>query len=340
MTVKPDEDAGERRLRELINGFRSTAIVYTAIELDLPERLADRPVSADTLARDLDLRPDYLHRLLRAMTGLGLCEEIPDGGTFSLTGLGAHLRKDSSSPLREYALIAVEQYSPAWAGLADTLRNGRPAFENLHGTTIWQARAANPRLGSTFSLWLSKETARAARLIAAAVDPGSAARVADIGCGLGELMAEILHRNPHVTGILFDRTEVIDAARVSLASSGLEGRLEYAAGDFFDAIPVRADLYIMKSVLHDWNDEEVGAILRRCRAAMAPGARLLVVERALPPSASDDLDTILLDMHMMAVTGGKERYLQDYLTLLEREGFTVSRTERAAHFSLIDARTE
>jgi SAM-dependent methyltransferase len=337
MTAAPDEDAGERRLGALINGFRSTAIIYTAIALDLPDRLADGPASADRLARDLDLRPDYLYRLLRAMAGLGLCEERQDG-SFSLTGPGAHLRKDSPSPLRDYALIAVEQYSPAWAGLADTLRNGRPAFENLHGKTIWQARAADPRLGSTFSHWLSKETARAARLIAAAVDPGSAARIADIGCGLGELMAEILHRNPRVTGILFDRAEVIDAARISLASSNLDGRIEYAAGDFFDAIPVRADLYIMKSVLHDWNDEEVCAILRSCRAAMAPGARLLVVERALPPSASDDLDTILLDMHMMAVTGGRERNLQDYLKLLEREGFAVSRTDRAAHFSLVDAR--
>jgi SAM-dependent methyltransferase len=334
--ISANADGGEGRLRELIDGFRSTAIVYTAIELDLPDRLADGPVSSATLATDLGLRRDYLQRLLRAMAGLGLCDEKPDD-VFALTEMGAHLRKGKSSPLREYALIAVEQYSPAWAGLAGTLRNGRAAYENLHGQTIWQARAADPRLGGTFSLWLSKETARAARLIAAAIDIGPAMRIADIGCGLGELMAEILDRNPQATGVLFDRAEVIAAARTR-AAPGLGGRTEYAEGDFFEAIPVRADLFIMKSVLHDWNDEEVRAILRNCRAAMAPGARLLVVERALPGRASDDLDTVLLDMHMMAVTGGKERNLQDYLDLLDREGFAVGATRRAAHFSLIEAR--
>lgn len=311
-------------LSRQIEGYQTTALIYAAVGLGLPDCMRGNGWEVEQLAESLDCPVQGLDRLLRALTSIGICEQL-DGRTYRLTETGALLRKDSSSPHREMVRIAVEQYWHPWADLADCIRSGQPAFEKLHGMDPWEWRRQQVPQGADFNSWLAKETSRAARSILEAVDFSAVHRLADIGGGSGGLLAEMVGAFPHLTGVLFDQSHVIGQARQALGRQGLLDRMELTEGDFFRRVPVKADMYVLKSILHDWNDACCGTILRNCRSAMDPGSRLLVVERILEPSACADPGTAMIDIRMMLITGGRERMLFEYEKLLRECGLLISR---------------
>jgi hypothetical protein len=311
-----------QRLRHLLDGYRHTTLLYATAKLGLPDLLLSGPQPLSQLAQRLSLNENLLERLLRGLIVLGIVHEESDR-RFSVTELGAELRSQAPSSLREAAIIAGEEYLPAWGCLLHTLRTGETAFEHVFGMSPWEHRRQNPELGHAFNTWLRNETASTAEAILQAGDFTGARVVADLGGGQGGLLFAILRAHPHLHGILFDLPHVVDQAGPTLQEAGIGDRCRTQGGDFFAAIPVAADVYLLKSVLHDWEDESCRLILHHCRKAMPPGARLLLIERLLPDHPEDDPAVIMLDLHMLAVLGGRERSAAQYRMLAEETGFRL-----------------
>lgn len=324
-------------LAQLIDGYQTTAVLHAAVQLGLIDRLATGSGDAMTLARDLGANADHLQRLLGVLVAVGVCRDDGEAG-FVLTETGQALAAGSSSGLRQRLLLAATHYAPVWGMLAQGVREDTTAFEALHGCTPWQYREQHPETSALFNDWLRSETGRIARLIAPAIDLAGVARVADIGGGTGALLQAVLELHPAIKATLFDQPHVIAQAEAQWRSEDRGPGPATIGGDFMRNIPVQADVHLLKSILHDWDDTDALRILRNCRSAMRQGERLLVIERMLPERPADDPATHLLDVHMMLVTGGRERSLAQFRTLLEKAGFdVVSARPTPCAFTLMEA---
>lgn len=324
-------------LARMIDGYQATALVYAAVRLELPDRMAGEVWTAEALADATGLQPARLYRLLRALCAIGLCVENPHA-VFSLSDAGRQLSASAASGLRERAMLAVEQFWPAWANLEHGIRHAQTPFEHAFGLSPWAFRQQNPASGETFNAWLARESRMAAAAIVEAIDFAGVDRVADIGGGGGGLLAAVLNAHPGLAGTLFDQPHVIRDAEATLRAAGCADRVVLLGGDFFAEVPVHADLYLLKSIIHDWDDDRASRLLANCRAAMPAHARLLLIERVLPEQAPQDVATIMVDLHMLAVTGGRERSLAEFEALLKGARFSVGRARPTpAGFSIIEA---
>ena len=318
------EKHDEERLRSAIEAYHASALAYAAVKLGLPERMGARPWTAEALATELGLSPPHLLRFLRGLVTLGICEERTDG-SFALTRLGQSLKPGSPSRLGEKVMIVVEQYWQPWADLVSTLQTGAPAFDHVFGTDVWAWRNENFSGGDIFAAYLANETFAGAGPIVEALDLSGVGSIADIGGGHGGLLAAILQAHPGMRGILFDLPETIIGAKRFLKSRGVFERVTLVGGDFIAEIPVEADLYVLKSVLQHWDDLGARALLESCRDAMPARARLAIVERLLPEAASGDPSAVMLDLHMMVITGGRVRTLQEFERLLAEANLALSK---------------
>jgi cyclopropane fatty-acyl-phospholipid synthase-like methyltransferase len=323
MSDKQSEQDGEDRLRSQIEAYHATALAYAAVKLGLPETMGSRSWTADKLAAELSLSPPHLLRFLRGLATLGICEERSDR-TFALGPLGQSLAAGSPSRLGEKVAIVVEQYWGPWADLVLCLKTGNPSFDHVFGKNVWDWRRGHNEQGATFDTYLAEETFAQGEAIAEALDWSDAHTIADIGGGYGGLLAAILRAQPQLAGLLFDTPETVAQATPFLASVGVADRVTLVAGDFFAEIPVQADRYLLKGVLQQWDNAEAIVILRKCRAAMSPRAKLLVVERLLPKRALDDADAVMIDLHMMVINGGRARTLAEIDRLIADAGLAIS----------------
>ena len=304
--MSQSEHDAEARLRGQIEAYHEAALAYACVKLGLPETMGAEAWRAADLAKALDLSAPHLLRTLRGLVTIGLCEE-QSGGRFALTATGRALAPDAHSTLREKLLIVVEQYWRPWANLAACVKTGTPAFEQTFGAPVGAWRQTHPEAGAVFEAYVEGETFAQAAPIVAALDLTGVKTIAEIGGGHGALLAAVLLAHPEVNGVLMDVPHKLAGARVYLQSDGLAGRVGLVGGDASVAVPVDADLYLLKSVLQQHDDAAARAILENCRKAMKPGARLVVIERLLPERALDDPAAVMLDLHMMAITGGRAR---------------------------------
>ena len=324
-------------VRSLIDGYRNTALIYTAVRLDLPDIMGEEASHAEQLAARIGASAPHLARLLDALVLAGVCDRSVDG-RYMLTESGLSLRSDSASPHRDLVQIAVEQYWSPWTNLEHSIRTGEPAFEHLHGMGVFEWRRAHPDANDLFNAWLAKETDSVVSAIVEAADFSGVATVVDVGGGNGSLLAALLAQYPHMTGTLFEQAHVVSQARNNLAEKTVSGRVDYCEGSFFTGIPVRADVYLLKSVLHDWTDDKAITILRSCRAAAGDAAKLLLVERLVGEADGDDTAATMVDIHMMAVTGGRERSRDEYGALLGQSGFALSKVSATScGFCILEA---
>ena len=332
-----EPDDAEDRLRSQIEAYHASALAYAAAKLGLPDRMGARPRTVQALAAELGLSAPHLLRFLRGLVTIGICAERPDG-SFTLTRLGEAFKSGSPSRLAEKVMIVVEQYWRPWTNLLHTLQNGEPAFEHLFGTDVWAWRNENFRGGDVFTAYLAGETFAGAGPIVKALDLAGVGRVADIGGGHGGLLAAILQAHPDMRGILFDLPETIIGAKKFLKSHAVLDRVTLAGGDFLAEIPVEADVYVLKSVLQHWDDVAARAILESCRDAMPARAKLAIVERLLPEQALDDPSAMMLDLHMMVITGGRLRTLQEFERLLAEANLALSKVHATSSgLSVIEA---
>ncbi|MGA7457179.1 MAG: methyltransferase [Methyloceanibacter sp.] len=322
-----DQAAFEDRLRKQIDAYHEAALVYAAVKLGLPDRLAAGPATGAQLAGTLELSAPHFTRFLRGLCGIGICEEL-EGGAFALTSGGQSLRSGSASRLAEKVQIVVGQYWWPWANFASSLETGKPAFEQCFGMSVFDWRARHEQQGALFDSYLAKETG--AQL-------GAIVEVLDFS-GVGTVA--ILQTFSHFAGAPLDRSRLVELSLPFKPLLDVAKRLEFVPGNLLDGIPVKADLYLLQGVLQQYDDADALTILRNCRAAMPDGARLAIIERLLPERAADDPAAIMLDLHMMTITGGRARSLAEFETLLAEAGLTLAKvTPTTSRLRIIQAGT-
>jgi hypothetical protein len=324
-------------LRRLVNGYQLSQALSVAATLGVADLLADGPRTSDELADATDSHPDALYRLLRALAGAGVLHEA-DGGRFSLTELGESLRADAPESVRGWAaFVGRPYYRAAWSELLHTVRTGENAFRHVHGVDPWTYRAERPDDSTLFDRAMESSTRGSIAAVLEAYDFGRFGTVVDVGGGNGTLLAALLEAYPAMRGVVFDQPHVVDAAAALLRERGLADRCSIQGGSFFDGVPEGGDAYVLKHIVHDWEDDDAVAILRTVREAARSGAAVLVLERDLGSPNEAPLAK-LGDLNMLVVPGGRERTAQEYAALFEAAGLeNVLEVRSAAGLSVYEA---
>jgi O-methyltransferase domain len=251
--------------------------------------------------------------------------EQPRPGAFTLTGLGELLRTGHPTSMRNYTLLFCgEQVWRAWGDLEYSVRTGKSAWERHYGPPFSDT-FMRPEFASVFNAAMAEGTGRSAPAIVTAGDFGRFATIADLGGGRGALLAAILAAHPGVSGVLLDLPRGLEGADEMLASAGVLDRCTLVQASLFDPVPVEADAYLLKSVIHDWDDERAGSILANCRNAMPPGAALLLVEPVASEKPGEDgpFSVSYSDLNMLVCTSGRERTEPEFRRLLAGARFAV-----------------
>jgi orsellinic acid C2-O-methyltransferase len=314
------------RLIDLLYGFFPAQVIQTMARLSVPDQLASGPMPVAELAGATGTHEPSLNRLLRAAEGLDLVERQA-GGTVRLTAGGELLRSDTKGSIRNLAMLFCgSDVWRSWGQLEFSVRTGRPSYSELLGTDSFDRLSGNPDEQAIFTEAMAEGTRAAAPGVVASCDLSGTGRLADLGGGNGTLLAALLNANPSLEGVLFDtRAGIAEAPRV-LAEAGVADRVEIVPGDFFEKVPEGCDAHLLKSVIHDWDDERALAILRNCRAAMPVGGTLLVVEPVLPSGGAglgDAKRMLMSDLNMLVCTGGRERTDDEFQDLLAGAGFSL-----------------
>ncbi|KNB53318.1 methyltransferase [Streptomyces caatingaensis] len=326
----PEQHEARRLLMQWIFGSRATEVLVTALRLNLPGLLGDGEADVADLARSCDVPAAQLNRLMRALASLGLCTE-PAPGRYALTEAGALLRDEHPESLGDFARFHTSPVAlEPWSRLESSLRTGRTAFDEHFGVPLYAYFADKPELTATFNSAMSQESNKVAAELPVSYDFGRYGTVMDVGGGDGTLLTSILRRHEGVRGVVFESAEGAAQAAGTVKAAGLEGRCSVATGDFFRSVPAGADLYVIKSVIHNWDDERAATILRNCREAMPEHGRLIVVDVVLPetvPAASSDAPEInpyIKDLQMQILVSGKERTRADFESLCATAGLRVT----------------
>jgi SAM-dependent methyltransferase len=291
------------------------------------------------VAREANTHPRATYRLLRALATLELVREREDGA-FELTALGRCLTSDAPDSVRSWALLwgGPMMWEP-WGHLADCVRTGEMAPKLLSGVdSPFALMESHPEDAAHFNRSMLELTRGVAALLPAAYDFGDARLVVDVGGGFGALLPPLLHEHPELRGLVYDLPGCAEGSRKLMAAEGLADRCDFAAGDFFASVPAGGDVYLLKSVIHDWDDAKSRAILERCRSALKPGARLLVLEWIVPDRVGPADGAIAgTDLNMLVMVGGEERTESEYRALLASAGLRVTRVIPTGAMSLIEA---
>ncbi|MEA2565547.1 MAG: hypothetical protein QOD49_724, partial [Actinomycetota bacterium] len=298
-------------------------MVHVAAKLGLADRLADGPKTADELAQATETHARSLYRLLRALASVGIFSE-DDDQRFSQTPLSEILRRDVPGSQWAMAVMMGDEHYHAWGDLLESVRTGRTAFDRLYGKPMFEYLGEHPEQAEVFDAAMTSIHGRETQAVLDAYDLSGIGVLADIGGGNGSNLTGILGRYPEMKGVLFDLPHVVGRAAVNLDKAGLSNRCEVVGGDFFGPIPVEADAYFLRHIIHDWDDEKAGLILRNIRTSMPRRAKLLVVEHVLPPGDEPSFGK-LLDLNMLLLPGGVERTAEEFRRLYEGSGFRLSR---------------
>ncbi|MBL8474306.1 MAG: hypothetical protein JNM98_21140 [Rhodocyclaceae bacterium] len=323
--MSTDSQADPARLIDLIGACWTTQVLHVAAALGLADLLAQQPATADDLATRTHTDAGALQRLLRALASLGLCVEREDG-RYALAPAGQPLRSDAPYSLRALAIWWGRYCWSEMQGLHACVQSGSSARSRGAGEDGYAHLARDADAAAVFHRAMRERTRLIAGRLAALLDLSQSTCVLDVGGGEGELIAALLSANPKLRGVLLDLPHAFDGARKVLAASGVEQRCALLAGDFFDTLPPGADLLVLKSVLHNWDDGRAARILANCRTAMAASATLVVVERILPPRMDNSAAcraAMRADLNMLVGPGGRERQLSEFNTLLSAAGLTL-----------------
>lgn len=331
-------DLGARaRVMEMITACWTTKVLGVAAELRLPDLMAEGAGSASALAVRTGSDPAALRRLLRAMAVLGLCRQTGED-SFELTEAGEILRSGAPGSLRGMALHWGDRLWGALSQLDQSVQTGRPW--RISGVEGFEHMASDPGQMAMFHQSMADQTGPMAKALIDAYEFGRFRTVIDVGGGYGALLAALLKSHPALQGKVADLSDLKDASSAYLESQGVAGRGVFAGGSFFDGVPAGADAYVLKSIIHDWDDAHALKILNNCRLAAAPSGRVLLIERIAPERAAaepEDVSVIRGDMLMLTANGGQERTLPEYEALFARAGLALDRVvPTASGFSILE----
>ncbi|MDL5160022.1 methyltransferase [Actinomycetospora termitidis] len=329
-----------RAISGLVFGHMAAQALAAAVRLGLPDRLDDGGRPAADVAADLGADPAATLRLLRALAAHGLAAET-GSGVFALTERGALLRSDRPGSMAAFVEMFLDPAMvAAWARLDDSVRSGRTTFDDVFGTDFFAHLAAHPHLSRTFNASMRQASAAVAAVLPGAVDLGRFGSLTDVGGGDGTLLAAILAGHPHLRGVLFD--SAAGSAESTAAVADFPGRVEVVTGDFFTAVPSGSDAYLLKSIVHDWDDDTVVTILGHVRKVVPDHGRVFVVEPVLPASVDGSMhpNIYLSDLNMLVNVGGRERTEEEFRGLFGAAGFdlvAVDPLPAPAAFSVLEA---
>jgi O-methyltransferase domain/Dimerisation domain len=327
MSAAPEPDKAvppSQAIFQLILGFWMSRVVYVTAKLGIPDLLKDGAKTAEELAAATSMHGPSLYRILRALVSFGFLRR-EESGAFGLTPLSETLLTDVPASLRYLVISELgQEHYPAWGNLMHSVKTGEIAFDSLYGMNIWQYFEKNPEDAAVFNESMRTTSAAVNEAITSLYDFSKFKTLVDVGGGHGGLITGILKSNPHLKGILFDAPEVIEGARDKVAAGGVADRCETVSGNFFESVPSGGDAYIMKWIIHDWDDDRSIRILENCRKHMSPDSRLILVDCVVPENDAPDFSK-LFDINMLVMTGGMERTEAEFRELLQKAGFRLLR---------------
>ena len=309
---------------QIISGFWISRAVYVIAKLGIPDLLKSGPKTAEELASATEMHAPSLYRILRALASVGVVTR-DEGRRFAQTPVSETLVTDAPGSLRWFAVSELgQEHYPAWGNLMHSVKTGEIAFDNFFGVDIWKYFQQNPEDAAVFNNSMSSVTAVTNEAITSLYDFSGFKKLVDVGGGHGGLITSLLKSNPAMKGVLFDAPQVIEGARARIEAAGLAERCETVAGDFFKAVPEGGDAYIMKWIIHDWDDERAITILKNCRNQMPANGRLILVDCVVPETNEPHFSKFI-DLNMLVMTGGKERTEKEFEELLAAAGFKLLR---------------
>jgi SAM-dependent methyltransferase len=305
---------------QLLNGFQISQALYVAAKLGVADQLLDGPRAVADIADAVGADPSSLRRLLRTLASVGVFTES-EPGLFAVTPLGRTLAADEPGSMRDVALMWMETHYDPFSRLLDTVKTGETAADVHYGQRFFDWISQYPDQVSQFTGAMANLTTGIKAGAVATYDFNGAGKIVDIGGADGALLAQILAGAPSTTGVTFDLPHVIAEAAAAMKAHGLGDRLDAESGDFFEAVPAGADTYLLSLVLHDWEDERAAQILENIRRAAKPGATIIALEPVMPGGDEPHMSK-MLDLTMLAMTGGLERTEDEHRQLFERAGLT------------------
>lgn len=330
--------AAADRAYELVNGFRATQIIHALVELRIADLLAAGPRSALELSGETAIDAERLRRLLRALVALGVLTE-GDDGRYANTDVGDLFRDGVPGSRRALTRMLTPESYRSWAFFMDTLRTGVTGHSLAHGEALWQHLSSDPDYAARFNAAMAGNTEDLAKFVYTAGDFERAKLVIDVGGGEGSLLAGVLLAHPGARGIVYDLAAGLVQTAAYLASQKVLDRCELVEGNFFESVPT-GDVYLLKDILHDWDDEHAAEILRVCRKAMHPTSRVMVVERVMPShvtSTPAHLNATITDLQMMVQLGGRERTVEELEELFSAAHLKLDRFTPGGVYQLIEA---
>jgi hypothetical protein len=316
-----------QRLRQLLHGFQLTRVVTACAELNIPDLVRDEPRSIDYLAEITKTQSEHLSRLLRAAVTLEILSE-PSPNHFALGIHGQYLCSDHPENLKAVAVCFAQPWVwQSWGQLTESVKTGQTGIELFSGEKFFDYLAARPEAQSIFSAVMASGSSLDEEL-AACLDFSGKKRIADIGGARGTFLCKVIQKWPQAEGIIFDLPSVKSEAGLHIESQGLKNRVSFEGGDFFKNLPLGCDCFLLRYILHDWNDNQCRTILKNCYAALPPGGSLIIVDTLMSDAKEHELRARLLDINMMIQTGGRERTESEFTEILKEGGFMVESITR------------
>jgi hypothetical protein len=323
-------------IRRLIDGYRLSQSLYVAATLGIADLIASGCGTNEELAKATRTHAPSLYRLLRALASAGVLHEL-QGSRFELTPLGETLRSDNLDSVAGWAAYIGRPYHwQAWGGLLHSVRTGESAFQHVHGTDVWTYRSTRPEEGEIFDRAMMSLSHRSNAAILKAYDFGRFQMLADVGGGTGALLAAVLRAHPRLHGVLFDQPHVVAAAPSLLDAANVADRCRVMGGSFFETVPDACDAYMLRTVIHDWDEADSSRILAVIRRTIRADGTLLLIERVID-APNEGREGKFSDLNMLVVLGGRERTREEFTTLLGASGFRLSGITSAGVYSIIEA---
>jgi len=319
-TLPPDA-----QLMQLVSGAFVSAAIYTAAKLGIADLLADGPKATSKLAEETETDELSLYRVLRSLASVGAFTEV-EPRVFANTPMTETLRSDAPRSTRDLTIWMGEpEHWKVYGNLLYSVRTGKPAWDKVHGEPVFPYLFnTNKELGDIFNRAMTSYSHQSIGPVLAAYDFSGAGTIADIAGGYGHLLSAVLAANPSAKGVLFDLPQVLEGAPQMLDSYGVAERVELVSGDFTAEIPVKADIYMLKHIIHDWYDDTNQKILKNIRASMPADGKVLIIETIVPAGNEPHFSKII-DLEMLMAPGGIERTPAEFEKLLADSGFRMTR---------------
>lgn len=311
-------------LLQMTTGVWVSQSIYVVTKLGIPDLLKQGSHHCDDLATKTGTHSESLYRVLRALASVGIFEETQPR-CFQLTHLGTYLQSDVPGSMRAFTLMMGEEHYLAWNNLIHSVQTGETAFQHQYGMDIFEYYRQNPEPGKIFEEAMTEFSVMENGAVVEDYDFSGINQVVDVGGGQGSLVTAILQKNPTMQGVVFDQPYLKENAQQLLEKEKVQDRCKFVGGDFFDKIFPGGDAYMLKHIVHDWDDEQAIAILQRCHQAMSEQGRLLVIEQVIPPG-NQPFPGKFLDLNMLVMApGGRERTAEEYRDLFQAAGFNLTR---------------